>query len=350
MFNLSRGPIRFAATLAVCFTATCLFAVAGASEQKAPAGTLTRITVHGASLEGNLAGDSPDRTVFVYLPPSYSTAKHRRYPVMYMLHGYSISAEYLVKALKVPESIDSAIASGNAREMIVVFPDAQNAHNGSMYSSSVTIGDWDGYIANDLVAYIDEHYRTIAQREARGLAGHSMGGYGTMRIGMKRPDVFSILYSMSACCLSPRGASPSDAALESIKTLQEAQAIPRDPRTTFAASAAWAPNPQNPPLYLDWPTKGGKPDPSVLARFAANAPNAMLPQYVANLRRYRAIQLDVGLQDTLLNDNEELDRLLTQFNLPHTYETYEGDHVNRVAERFQQHVLPFFAEHLKIRR
>src|SRR5207248_7222146 len=68
-------------------------------------------------------------------------------------------------------------------------------------SSSVTIGDWENFIADDLVSYVDSHYRTISNRASRGLGGHSMGGYGTIRIGMKRPDVFSSMYIMSACCL-----------------------------------------------------------------------------------------------------------------------------------------------------
>jgi enterochelin esterase-like enzyme len=310
-------------------------------------GKLDKITVHGASLEGNLAGDSAQRTVFVYLPPSYRKESRRRYPVVYMLHGYSISAQFQIERLGVPRSIDRAIASGKAREMIVVFPDAQNLHDGSMYSSSVTTGDWESYIANDLVTYIDGHYRTIPTREARGLAGHSMGGYGTLRIGMKRPDRFSSLYAMSSCCLSARGVSPTDAGLEAIKTVAEATALERGPRTTFAAAAAWSPNPHNPPLYLDLPTKGGQPQPDILARYAANSPHAMLPQYVPSLKRYHAIALDVGLQDFLLQDNATMDQLLTSFGIRHTYETYEGDHVNRVDQRFEQHVLPFFSQHLK---
>jgi S-formylglutathione hydrolase FrmB len=311
-----------------------------------PAGKLERIAVHGKSLEGNLSGDTPDRTVFVYLPSSYASKPQQRYPVLYMLHGYSISAQFQIERIDVPKSIDRAIAAG-AREMIVVFPDAQTLHNGAMYSNSVTTGDWESYIARDLVAYIDSKYRTIASRDARGLAGHSMGGYGTFRIGMKYPEVFSSLYPMSSCCLSPRGVSATDAKVESIKTVKEATALERTSRTTFAASAAWAPNPKNPPLYLDLPTKDGKPDASVIARYAANAPHSMLPQYVPNLKRYRAIAMDIGLQDFLLQDNVEMDRLLTLFDIPHSYQTYEGDHVNKVGERFEKNVLPFFSQHLK---
>ncbi len=83
-------------------------------------------------------------------------------------------------------------------------PDAFTIYNGSMYSSSPTTGDWETFIAQDLVAWVDGHYRTIPDRMSRGLAGHSMGGYGTMRIGMKHPEVFSSLYAMSSCCLTAR--------------------------------------------------------------------------------------------------------------------------------------------------
>ena len=61
--------------------------------------------------------------------------------------------------------------------MIVVLPDSKTIHLGSMYSSSITTGDFERFIAYDVVAYIDAHYRTIPNRSARGLVGHSMGGY-----------------------------------------------------------------------------------------------------------------------------------------------------------------------------
>src|SRR3970282_608594 len=142
-------------------------------------GTLERIKVHGPSLEGNLEGDDPTRDVVVYLPPSYAEEPERRFPVVYFLHGYTVGAEAYVRFLGLPEVADRAIASGT-REMIVVLPDAFTVYSGSMYSNSPTTGDWEGYVAHDLVTYIDEHYRTIANRESRGLAGHSVGGHGTL--------------------------------------------------------------------------------------------------------------------------------------------------------------------------
>ncbi len=88
--------------------------------------------------------------------------------------------------------------------MIVVLPDSKTVHNGSMYSSSVTTGDFEQFIAHDVVAYIDSHYRTIPDRMSRGLVGPL---YGRVRRDPHRheaPGVFGSLYIMSPCCLSPR--------------------------------------------------------------------------------------------------------------------------------------------------
>jgi len=173
---------------------------APAADPKPPsrANAVEHIKVHGKALEGNLEGDSPDRDVTVYLPPSYASERSRRYPVVYLLHGYGGTDDtFNGRLARLPDSADTLAAAGTAREMIVVMPNAFTLHKGSMYSNSVTTGDWETYVARDLVAYVDGHYRTIPNRMSRGLAGHSMGGYGAVRIGMKRPDVFSSLYLMS---------------------------------------------------------------------------------------------------------------------------------------------------------
>src|SRR3954471_12605347 len=108
--------------------------------------TVERIKIHGTSLEGNLEGDDVERDVIVFLPPSYSTKKSQRYPVVYALHGYSIGADQWSKEIHVPQTIEGAFAQG-AKEMIVVLPDAKTVHNGSMYSSSITTGDFEQFVS-----------------------------------------------------------------------------------------------------------------------------------------------------------------------------------------------------------
>ena len=319
------------------------------------------IKIHGAALEGNLEGDAVDRDAIVFLPPGYAKEKHRRYPVVYALHGYSIGAEQWSHEIHVPQTIEGAFAQG-AQEMIVVLPDSKTVYGGSMYSSSVTTGDFERYVAHDVVAYIDAHYRTIPNRLARGLAGHSMGGYGAVRIGMKHPDVFGSLYVMSACCLSPRGSRPRGAGpanpamqkameeqekqLESVKSPGDAAGLSFFVRAQLASAAAWAPDPKNPPLYLDLPTKNGEPQPEVSAKFTANAPLAFIDQYIDSLRQYRAIALDVGDQDGLRFDMTKLHQILDNYGIVNSFETYHGTHTSAVADRFQNHVIPFFSKNL----
>jgi len=322
-------------------------------------GSLEQIRVHGSALDGNLTGDDATRDVFVYLPPSYSHDTARRYPVVYFLHGYTATADAYVRFLELPHAADTAMANGSS-ELIIVLPDAFTAWSGSMYSSSPTTGDWESYIARDLVAYIDGHYRTMAQRESRGLAGHSMGGYGTMRIGMKRPGVFGALYAMSSCCLLIDPAQGGDAVMRAAReragaTGGELAPTRPDPAAGFAnalsaQAAAWAPNPANPPNFFDLPFKDGELDPLVAAKWIANAPLVMVDQYVPSLNEYRAIALDVGNADPLGADNVRLDAALTRLGVEHAFEQYEGDHGNRVRERFATKVLPFFSRHLQLGR
>jgi enterochelin esterase-like enzyme len=375
------------------------------SNAAAGKGTVESVKVHGASLAGNLEGDPADRDVFIYLPPGYANSRNQRYPVVYLLHGYGLTAERWMPFANLAAAADKNIAAGTMKPMILVSPDAYTVHGGSMYSSSPTTGDWETFIAEDLVAYVDKNYRTIADRMSRGLAGHSMGGYGTFRIGMKRPDVFSSLYPMSACCLidqaiaggrggrggaagragAPNQPAPAAAAAPAPAAQAPAPA-PAAPAASgagtavgagFAAgapqgagrgqgrgaagrggrgggfgnvqlalAAAWAPNPKNPPNYSDLPTVNGEPQPMVVAKFAANSPFVMASQYVTSLRRYKAIMVDVGTQDGLAASNRQLVELLADLKVPHTFETYEGDHTNKVAERIETKVLPFFSNNL----
>ncbi|HKW61042.1 MAG TPA: alpha/beta fold hydrolase [Candidatus Acidoferrum sp.] len=311
--------------------------------------TVEHIKVHGTELEGNLEGDAVDRDVFVFLPPSYGSEKSRRYPVVYALHGYSIGAEQWTHEIHVPQTVEGATAQG-AKEMIVVLPDSKTIHNGSMYSSSVTTGDFEQFVARDLVAYIDAHYRTIPERLSRGLVGHSMGGYGATRIGMKHSDVFGSLYIMSPCCLSPRMAASmkleDEKALEAVKTPEDSAKLGFFQRAQLASAAAWSPDPKNPPLYLDLPMKDGAPQPDVLAKWAANAPLAFMDQYIGNLRQYRAIAIDVGDQDGLRVDAGKLRDALDKYGIGNSFELYQGTHTSKVADRFQNHVIPFFSRNL----
>ena len=308
------------------------------------------IKVHSREIDGNLLGTPADREVFVVLPPGYDKNRTRRYPVVYALHGYSIGADQWMKEIRLPQTAEGAFAKG-APEMIIVLPSSKNVYNGAFYSNSVTTGNFENFIAGELIDYIDGHYRTLARPESRGLVGHSMGGYGASRIGIRRAERFGALYLMSPCCQSasgPRGLSAEQVAqIGSLASAEASSNLPFMLRGSLALAAAWSPAPDKPPLYVDLPVdSSGKERPEILAKWAANAPLAFLDQYASQVRKYRAIALDVGDKDGLVADTRRMHDALRTLGIPSTLEIYEGDHTSHLAFRMQDHVLPFFGRSL----
>ena len=187
--------------------------------------TVEHIRVHSAAIAGNLEGESADRDVIVFLPPGYGQDMNRRYPVVYALHGFFIGAEEWTHEIHVPQTIEGAFARGS-RPMIVVLPDSKTVYGGSMYSSSATTGDFERFIAHDLVAYIDAHYRTMPERRSRGPRRAFDGGYGaatasrtiSTSIPARTPAPWHIAFR-TACCRSSAGRGASRIAIG-----QEAQA------------------------------------------------------------------------------------------------------------------------------
>lgn len=321
-------------------------------QAKAQIGTKERIKVYSAALEGNLIGDPAEREVTVYLPPSYQKNPESRFPVLYMLHGFTDTdsqwfgwEEHWINLQTV---IEQSLAEGLSKEMIVVMPNAYNRFKGSMYASSATIGDWETFVTKELVQFIDANYRTLAHKNSRGLAGHSMGGYGTLRLGMKYPEVYAAIYALSPCCMDGGANTNAElmAKLEAF-TPEQLEGANFFEIATLATSAAFAPNPQNPPFYLDLPAKNGEPRQEVINKIIANRTLNFVDQYILNLKKLKAIALDAGLQDRGISEaTKSLHEILESYQIPHFYESYEGDHLNRIAERIQTLTLPFFSKNL----
>lgn len=316
-------------------------------------GTVERIKFASQALEGNLIGDDHVRDVSIYLPEGYHSSD-AKYPVLFMLHGFTDDDSkwfgHEEHWINLPELLDQTFADDQLNKMIVVMPNAYNRFKGSMYSSSVTIGDWETFIAEELVAFIDDSYRTIAQPSARGLAGHSMGGYGTIRLAMKRPGVFSAIYLLSPCCMDSNVNSNPGLRrnVEEVERIDQLEEQPFFVSATLALSAAWAPNPKNPPFYFDLPFAEGTDRPEIVAKFQANSTLAMIDQYIPHLRALNAIALDVGDQDWgISGPSKKLDQILSAYLIDHFFEVYQGDHVNKVGERIVNHLLPFFSRHFQ---
>jgi len=333
-----------------------MLAVSTGRAQQLSVGQLVADTVHAKSLERNLYGDSPDRSMLVYLPQSYASSPNRRYPVVYLLHGYGGDERAWSGYAPIKPAMDTLVRAGIVREMIIVMPNGNNALGGSFYTNSTTTGNWDDFISSELVAFVDKKYRTLARPESRGLAGHSMGGYGTFAVGMRHAgDVFGALYALSGCCThvsNEAGSGATWAAVTAAKSLADARKLTFIPKVSLALAAAFSPNPNAPPLFYNPPfVRNGEKWESVDAVYrdwVEHAPFNMIASHTEQLKRLRGFVFDVGLSDQLVSPRSlaSMDTALTKAGVRHTYETYDGDHTNRIAARLATRLLPFFSQTL----
>jgi S-formylglutathione hydrolase FrmB len=338
-----------------------LLVFAGALNAQAPASRLVHDTVHSAALEGNKYGDSPNRSVLVYLPPSYASNPTKRYPVVYLLHGFTTNEGSWARGyagFDIGRSTDSLVASGAVREMIIVMPNALNRLRGSFYVNSSSAGGWDDFISAELVSYIDKKYRTMAGPRSRGIAGHSMGGFGTFYLAMRHAgEVYSAAYALSACCTHFRTSTDSAATaawglVEDLTSLDDATRLPFGASADLALAAAFSPNPNRPPLYVDFPLERREGQwqqmDAVSAKWTEHYPLDMVPRSADRLKRLAGLAFDVGTRDELVPPMQlaVMDTALTRAGVPHTFETYDGTHTSRIGERIITKVLPFFSRTL----
>jgi enterochelin esterase-like enzyme len=138
-------------------------------------------------------GSNPTKDLIIYLPPSYY-ASEQRYPVVYFLHGYGELPLYIRMFEK---GFNKSMQEAGNHEFIAVGVDGRTLGNGgSFYVNSPVIGPFEDYIIKEIVPYIDENYRTIANVESRGIAGFSMGGFGAVNLSLLHPEVFSSMFAL----------------------------------------------------------------------------------------------------------------------------------------------------------
>ena len=326
--------------------------------------SINMIEIPAPSLANNLVGQSTERTIQIYLPPSYNTSE-KRYPVVYYLPGFGDSSMF---GIALPGSVDALIASGQVKEMILVVASGASKLGGSFYVNSPVTGNWEDYIVEDVVGYIDEHFRTLAQAESRGITGHSMGGFGALNIAMHRPDVFSAVYSMSPGLFDENGLSESqmfaretlitsfieyEARLASL-SVEEAtkKMLPSPDQFTLAYGFAFAPNPNRHPPYFDYPFADVEGDvvrdeaiwKKWESGFGGIADEVVL--YKENFLKLKGIAVDFGTFDEygwIPKGCVYFGEQLSAAGIPVTVEGYDGTHQSNLGERMSEHVLPFFS-------
>ena len=316
-------------------------------------GNVQVVTVHSPGLEGNILMDSPDRKVSVYLPPGYQSNPQKRYPVLYLYMGYGGMHDTwfggMDPSYDMSVVLDKLINEGKLNDLIVVSPDNYNKYYGSWFTNSSLAGNWEDFNAIDVVKYIDENFRTIPKPESRGISGYSMGGYGAVKIAMKYPDTFSILYSISGALLDfqyrlinleeEKNGFTTTAKLSSIKASSFGE---------FSIAIAFAPD-KNAVGYGEMPvdTNGVVID-SVWQKYLVHDLASKIPEYKQNLLKLNKIVLECGtLEPDIYNENNSFSKILNENGINNTLNIHNGDHGFTINNRMGSHVFPFFSKNLQ---
>lgn len=316
-------------------------------------GTIVIDSLYSSHLENDF-GEKTTRALSVYLPPGYQES-NTRYPVIYFLHGFG--GNHVIPGGS--ELLDYAIASGRTRPFILVVSDQRTTYGGSFYSNSGVFGNWEDFTAFDLVAYMDANYRTIPKKESRGITGHSMGGYGALKIAMHHPEIFSTVYAISPGALAIVAEyGPNSNTFRELSTITTQEALNRTyfGRVMVAFGRSWSPNPERPPFYCDLPFEYQGDElivhQDVLKRWHDNMPLYMINSHIDQLQALRAIKMDWGRNagDRFTLQCDMFSQQLENVGITHFAEEYIGTHGSGIYThegRIPQQVLPFFDQYLE---
>lgn len=321
--------------------------------QPTPTANLTSFRFTSKALQDNLLGDSAIRKIYVYLPPSYETS-NLRYPVVYVMpwgEGQSHSN------LAVSETMNELVQSGEAREMILVYPDGSNRLRASLFKTSATVGDYEAYLTQELVDYIDSIYRTLASRDSRGITGCSNGGEISMRMALRYPDVFSVSAPSGGTYSSePAGNAFLQQELDVMTTLPEdfdslGTWAGRYPLATYflEEAAGTSSEPNNPPFFLDMPFRivgdHAEAVPEVFARIMEGDSLREAQRYAKQPIRLNGLLIQHALRD-YYNPTDvvrAVEAQLAELGIDHEYVEVDASHCNFDWDGAS---LKFMSEHL----
>lgn len=323
------------------------------SAQEVAEGKVVLDSIYSKNLENDF-GENPTRKVSVYLPPNYEDAKSK-YPVIYFLHGF-LNDNSLMNYMK--DLLDYAIAAEKINPFILVIPNQRTTYDGSFYSNTGIFGNWEDFTAYDLVSYMDNNYRTLAKPGSRGITGHSMGGYGALKIAMKHPDIFETVYALSPGALTiVREYGPNSNTYVEFSKMKTIEDLSKSyfGKVIMAFGRSWSPNANKPPFYFDLPFEYKNEtivaNPEALEKWYSEMPVHMIDKYLENLNKLRAIKFDWGRNagERFTIQCKMFSQRLENVGVKHFAEEYIGTHTNNIYTkdgRIPQQMLPFFDYYL----
>lgn len=322
------------------------------------AGTVHEHVITSEALRDNPLKDPHERPLWVYTPPSYESSRSA-YPTIYVIQGYcgTISMWHNRTPFRrtFPELVDALFARDDVPPALVVYVDAWTRYGGSQYLDSPAVGDYHTYLCEDVVRWVDEHYRTIAHPDARAITGKSSGGYGAMVTAMLRPDVFGALathagdalfdtsytasFPMLARRLRDEFGGSYDAFLDyfwkcDVPLRNEIDELLIE---IYGYAAAYSSDADG-TVHVPFDPATGRLIPEIWARWLAWDPVRMAPGHADALRSMRGIWIDAGRHDEYYLDHgatafhQEVLRAGVEPERVH-FELFDGGH-GRIEYRY----------------
>ena len=285
-------------------------------------GRFDEVVFESHVLRNNPLRDPARRPLWVYLPPGYDDEPRRRYPAIYQIQGLTGQLDMWRNRSafrrNFPELADALFATGDAPPCIVVWVDCWTSLGGSQFLDSPGTGRYHTYLCEEIVPWVDRHYRTLAAPEHRGIAGKSSGGYGAMVTPMLRPDLWGGMATHAGDALFEMCYLPDFR--RSVRALRDHYAgsferFWQDFRSRPAFSkerdnhllndwcmAACYSTDDDGTVRLPYDPATGRLVPEIWERWLAWDPVRMVPNHAPGLRAMRAIYVDAGSRDQFFLD------------------------------------------------
>ncbi|MEO7660619.1 MAG: alpha/beta hydrolase-fold protein [Pyrinomonadaceae bacterium] len=320
------------------------------TEKVATQGTVQNLRHTSEILKTNPLGDPNVRDLFVYLPSGYENG-NARYPTIYCLSGFTGRGKMLLNdsafTPNLAERMDRLIAAGTIVPMVVIMPDCFTYYGGSQYINSTATGDYEDYLTREIVPFVDENFRTLADRRSRGVMGKSSGGYGALIMGMRHADQFGLISSISGDAYFEY-CYPSDfpkafrvikgdpkAFMKKFRSVEKKGKHDFPAVNTIGMSSCYSPNGTDFDLPFDLETGEMRDD--VWQRWLEHDPVRLVEKHLENLRSLDLLFIDAGTRDEFSLDvgARILRRKLCEFNVPHIHEEFDDGHFN-ISYRFDR--------------
>lgn len=311
-------------------------------------GTIRVLRHESNALSGNPLGDPHVRDLYVYLPPGYKSEGAKRYPVIYCLTGFTGRGKMFLNdsafSLNLAERIDRLVSEGAVRPFIAVMPDCFTRYGGSQYINSSATGNYEDYLTEELVPFVDENLRTIPDRLARGVAGKSSGGYGSLIMAMRHADIFCAAASIAGDCYFEICYKPDlrkafrAVGGEPLKLVEKFwnEEAPKaksdfDGLNIIGMASCYSPNEESEWGFdLPFDVVTGEVLEDVWERWLEHDPVHLAEKHLDSLRSLELLFIDAGTIDEFGLDigARVLSKKLTELGVPHSTEEFEGGHFN----------------------